>query len=65
MGLWAGTINFRVSSARRFCKTDMATALAHNDPTVTAESPNHNIVIQARNFGHTASSTTSESGANS
>ncbi len=44
-------------------KTDMTSALSNNHPTIPPERPNHPIIIQARHFGHTGSSTISASGA--
>src|SRR3989337_2142022 len=41
---------------------NMAATLAHDDPAIPTQSPNHPIVVQARDLGHTAISMTSAFG---
>ena len=43
-------------------KADVTAALAHNYPPGPLQGSNHHLVIEARNLGHTAISTTSALG---
>jgi hypothetical protein len=43
-------------------KADVTATLAHDDPTVPPQRPNHTLVVQAGDLGHTAISMTSASG---
>ncbi len=62
-GLVRWNDKFQSLVGQRLVKSYVTASLSHDHLTISSESPNHDIVIQARNLGHTASSTTSASGA--
>lgn len=62
MGWCAGTTSFQGFVRRMLLKPDVTAALSHDDPAIPPQRPNHAVVAQARDFGHTAISMTSAPG---